>query len=156
MTRVSGADPMHVWLVGRLCWFLLAWFATHAYLRTWFDVRTSILGTATVAALLPTTYTNSWAHPDHVPELALFTLGCLAAARRDDFWFAVVLLLATLNRETAVFLLPVYLVAAPVTGRRSHAPGRWRPSGRWCSWACAPGWAMPATTCGNSGGTSSS
>jgi hypothetical protein len=78
----------------------------------------AVAGTALVAAGLPLTFTNSWAHPDHVAELALFTLGCLTIARRLDGAFAVTLALATLNRETAVFLVLLYLVAAPLT--RAH------------------------------------
>jgi hypothetical protein len=112
------ADPMTVWHVTRLAAFLLAWLSLHAYLRTWFSPGEAVLGVFVAAALLPLTYTNSWPHPDHIPELALFTLGCLAIARHSDAAFFVVLALATLNRETAVFLVPLHAVAAPITRTR--------------------------------------
>jgi hypothetical protein len=111
LARASGADRMTLWHATRLAWFLVAWLVWHCYLRTWFGAGTAVLGTAVVAALLPMTFTNSWAHPDHIPELVLFTAGCLAMARERDGWFAVVLVLAALNRETSVFLLPMYLLA---------------------------------------------
>jgi hypothetical protein len=81
-------------------------------------MASAIAGTALVAAGLPLTFTNSWAHPDHVAELALFTLGCLTIARGLDVAFAVTLIFATLNRETAVFLVMLYFVAGPITRER--------------------------------------
>ncbi len=117
--QATGADPAVVWHVTRLAWFFTAWVAMHVYLRTWFPVGVAVGGTSLCAALLPLTYTNSWAHPDHIPELALFTLGCLAVARGRDGWFAFLLVLATLNRETAVFLVMLYAVAAPFSRERA-------------------------------------
>jgi hypothetical protein len=117
-TVVTGWAPLTAWLVTRLAWLLLAYLAMHAYLRTWFDTPIAVTGTLLVAATLPLTFTNSWAHPDHIPELALFTWGCLAIARRDDGLFALVLPLATLNRETAAFLVVLYAVAEPLSRTR--------------------------------------
>lgn len=116
--KATGADPMSIWHLSRLVGFFGAWLALHAYLRTWFSVSGAMFGTTLAAAALPLTFTNSWAHPDHVPELLLFTLGCLAIARGQDLWFAVLLALATLNRETAAFLVPLYALAAPLTRTR--------------------------------------
>jgi hypothetical protein len=112
---VTGWAPMTAWLVTRLAWLLLAYLAIHAYLRTWFDLPVALAGTLFVAATLPLTFTNSWAHPDHIPELALFTWGCLAVAKRDDGLFGMVLTLATLNRETSVFLVLLYAVVEPLS-----------------------------------------
>jgi hypothetical protein len=123
LARASGWDRMTVWHVTRLGWFLASWFALHAYLRTWFPVSQAIAGTFIVAALLPLTYTNSWAHPDHIPELALFTLGCLAVARGREGWFLGALVLATLNRETALYLVILYLVAGELTSERVTRAG---------------------------------
>ena len=78
---ITRGDPEIVFLALRL----IGWFASFAifyvYLRTWFPMAAAMAGTALVAAGLPLTFTNSWAHPDHVAELALFTLGCLTIAR---------------------------------------------------------------------------
>jgi hypothetical protein len=115
LANVTGAGPALVWHVTRLAWFFGAYLSVYAYLRTWVSVEASLAGAAGVAATLPLLYTNSWAHPDSIPELALFTLGCLAVVRKHDGWFAVLLALATLNRETAAFLVVVYFLARPIT-----------------------------------------
>ncbi len=114
----TGWPPSSVWHISRLGWFLVAYLAFFRYLRTWFTVEASLAGVAAVAATLPLTYTNSWAHPDSIPELALFTLGCLAIVRGSDVGLAVVLPLALLNRETAAFLVLTYVVAVPANRRR--------------------------------------
>jgi hypothetical protein len=69
-------------------------------------------------ATLPLTFTNSWPHPDSMPELALFTWGALAIARRADLLFAVALAFAALNRETSVFLVLLYVVSEPLSRPR--------------------------------------
>jgi hypothetical protein len=116
--RISGLAPATVWYVTRLAWIFAAYLLFHLYLRTWFDHGPAGAGTLLVAATVPLTFTNSWGHPDHFPELVLFTLGCLAAARRADALFAVALVLAALNRETAGFLVAVYALAAPLDRAR--------------------------------------
>ena len=119
VARATGAAPMNVFLLTRLLWFGLAFVALHVYLRTWFAPAAAMTGTILTAALIPLTYTNSWPHPDHIPELALFTLACLAVARGHDGWFAAALIVASLNRETSAFLVLVYAVARPFS--RPHA-----------------------------------
>jgi hypothetical protein len=104
-TRVIGADPLVGFVVTRLVFAYGALVALHAYARHWFGPGAAIGGTLGVAALLPLTFTNGWANPDSFPELLLFTLGCLLIARRNDLLFLFVLILATLNRETAAFLV---------------------------------------------------
>lgn len=115
IVRATGAAPATVWHISRLLLLFTSYLAFHWYLRTWTTAEAAIMGTAIVAALLPMTFTNSWAHPDHFAELLLFTLGCAAIARERDGLFAVVLFFAALNRETAVFLVALYLVARPLS-----------------------------------------
>lgn len=118
LERVTGLSASAAWYVSRLAAFFTAYLVFFAYLRTWFTSPQALLGTAMVAATLPLTFTNSWAHPDHIPELALFTAGCLAIARERLAWVFILLALATLNRETAVFLIPLYLLAGTMTRAR--------------------------------------
>lgn len=120
-----------VWLVVRLASFVAACLALHWYLATWFDPARALAGTASVMALLPLTFTNSWAHPDHIPELALFTFAAGALARERLAMFLGGLALAALNRETAVFL--VVLCAAVTWGSKA-----------WLPWSAAAGltWAV--------------
>lgn len=118
LARVSGMTPGNVWLVTRLVWIFAAYCIMHVYLRTWFAAEGALAGVAIVAATLPLTFTNSWAHPDHAAELALFPLAALAIARRSDALFAVALPIAALNRETSVFLVLLYAVAHPLDRSR--------------------------------------
>ena len=106
--HVTGGSPAAIWHVTRLAWFLLAYVVLYAYLKTWVDPAAALGGVAAVAATLPLTYTNSWAHADSIPELALYSLGCLAIVRASAVGFGLVLVVAALNRETAAFLLVAY------------------------------------------------
>lgn len=117
---VEAATPLDLegaWHATRLAWFICAYFVTYAYFRTWYDRTLALAGTAIVAATLPLTFTNSWAHPDHAPELALFTAAALALARKREWLFAALLVLACLNRETAAFLVLLCLTPPWSTGR---------------------------------------
>ncbi len=118
VSEITHGDRQIVWLALRLIGWFAAYAIFYAYLRTWFPMAGAMAGTALVAAGLPLTFTNGWAHPDHVAELVLFTLGCLTIARGLDAAFAVTLAIATLNRETAVFLVLLYAIAAPLTRTR--------------------------------------
>jgi len=117
----TGWSPAVVWHATRLAWFALAYAALYAFIRTWFSSSEAFGAVGAVAATLPLTYTNSWAHPDSIPELALFSLGCLCIVRGRDAWFALVLIVAALNRETSAFL-----VAAYAFGRSLTWPHVWR------------------------------
>jgi len=115
---VTGLGPAGAWHTTRLILFFLAYLTFFVYLRTWFSTSLALLGTALVAATWPLTLTNSWAHPDHVAELVLFTAGCTAIARQQTAILVLVLVIATLNRETAVFLVPTYLLSGAIHPRR--------------------------------------
>ena len=118
LAGVSGASLDATWYATRLLFIFLAYLAMHGYLRTWFPPRIALAGVALSAATLPLTITNSWPHPDSMPELALFSLGAMAIARRNDGLFTIVLALAAFNRETSVFLVLLYFVAFPLTRDR--------------------------------------
>jgi hypothetical protein len=118
LSRATGASSETTWYVTRLIWIFLAYCVFHVYLRTWFSPSAALAGVSVVAATLPLTFTNSWPHPDSIPELALFTLGAMAIARGRDLLFAVTLACAALNRETSVFLVLLYVVAEPLSRPR--------------------------------------
>lgn len=113
LVTVTGVSAGTIWHTTRILWFLLAYTAIFAYLRHWFSREAAVGGVFATAAALPLTYTNSWAHPDSVPELALFTLGCLAVVRRAEWSGLLILAVATLNRETSVFLVLAYVLVGP-------------------------------------------
>jgi hypothetical protein len=116
--HATGLGPAGAWHLTRLILFFLGYLTFFVYLRTWFSPLTALLGTAIVAGTWPLTLTNSWAHPDHVAELLLFTAGCMAIARQRTRMLVPILAVATLNRETAAFLVPTYLVAGPLRPAR--------------------------------------
>jgi hypothetical protein len=118
IVQATGIPISAVWHATRLALFFAAYVIFYAYLRRWFDDTPSLLGTALVAATLPLTFTNSWAHPDHIAELALFTAGCAAVAANRVEWLAAILAVATVNRETAIFLIPLFLLTGrPIRSR---------------------------------------
>jgi hypothetical protein len=98
-------DPYLVLLASELLFGFAAFVIVHAYLRTWHPPAVAVGGTLALAALLPLTFTNSWIHPDTLPDLFLFTAGCFAVARRRDGLLALVLLVGMFNRETMGFVL---------------------------------------------------
>jgi len=108
LAAISGWSPATVWHLTRILWFFAAFLVVYLYLARWFRPEAALAGVLGVAATLPLTYTNSWAHADSIPELALFTLGCLAAVERRHVLFGLVLVVAALNRETAAFLVLAY------------------------------------------------
>jgi hypothetical protein len=111
LQRVSRVSIDTLWHATRLAWIFAGFAAFYVYLRTWFRDPDALAGTLLVAATLPLTFTNSWAHPDQFAELALFTGGCAAVARNRPYAFAALLVLASLNRETAAFLVVLYAVS---------------------------------------------
>ena len=110
-TEWSGADPYTLFLIVEVLSILLALVALHVLLRSWFSPRTALAGVAAAAALLPITFTNSWAHPDTFPDLALFALGCHFVVQQRALPLAGVLLVGMLNRETTGFLLLFWTLA---------------------------------------------
>lgn len=118
LRRATGWPPRDAWIVFRWLSLIAALAAAHYYMATWFREGPSVAGALLIAVLLPLTFTNGWAHPDHLVELALFTWGCAAIARQQLAAFAVVLVANALNRETSAFLVPLFLFAGALTTRR--------------------------------------
>jgi hypothetical protein len=124
-TEASGLSPVAAFVALRLAGVFAALLTFHGYLRTWHSPGTSLAATLAMAALLPLTMTNSWPVPGTYLELALFSLGCMAIARRMERAFGVILVVALLNRETSAFLLVLW-----VATRAHERPLRqWVPRG---------------------------
>ncbi len=99
------------WFVFRWLCVLAALLAGHVLFRTWFDTGAAVAGNTLAMALLWLTFSGGWGHPDHLMELFLFTLGCACIARQWDAAFVAVLVLNGLNRETSLFLIPLFFFA---------------------------------------------
>lgn len=125
IAKRTGGDPYTVFLISEIVSIVAVLFVTHAYLRTWFGPAASAGGTLALAAMLPLTFTNTWAHPDTFPDLALFTAGCLAVATRRDLLLAALLLVGMFNRETMGFVALLWALDRLPEWRR---PAVWRPA----------------------------
>ena len=104
ITRTTDSDGYTIFLTSELLFILLSLVITHVYLSCWFPPAAAVGGTLALAAFLPLTFTNSWAHPDTFPDLFLFTAGCLAVATRRDLLLAAILFVGLFNRETMGFV----------------------------------------------------
>jgi hypothetical protein len=116
-TRWSHLDPYTVFLFSELLFIAGSLVVTHLYLRHWFTEGASVGGTMALAALLPLTFPNTWAHPDSFPDLLLFTAGCLAVAARRDLLLCGILLVGMFNRETMGFLALLWALHRLPEGR---------------------------------------
>jgi hypothetical protein len=121
LVRVTGLKPENGWLVFRWLCLVGVFAAGHLLYRSWFSTGAAVAGNAIVGVLLPLTFTNGWGHPDHLVELALFTLGCACIARGWFPLFLAVLALAGSNRETSFLLVMVFAGAQARTSQRIGA-----------------------------------
>ena len=78
--------------------------------RTWLPPAWAVAGTLFAAALHPITYRFYWYQPDSPTDLFAWALGGWLTVTGRDAWLLPLVALATLNRETAVFI-PVMYVA---------------------------------------------
>jgi len=75
-----------------------------AWLRTWFSRERSLVGLLFVAAVIPMVCRDHSYQPWSLLEPGLFTAGLLAIHRRRHWLLALITAVATLNRETAIFI----------------------------------------------------
>jgi len=118
LRHATQLAPREAWVLFRWLTLFASLWAVHWFLRAWVTSREAVLGTVLMAALLPLTFTNSWGHPDHFPEIALSAWAAGLLARGRLAWFAFALVLALLNRETAAFLGLLFFLSRPMT--RQH------------------------------------
>src|SRR5262249_54357304 len=92
------------------CGIVLALFCLYFWLTEWFSTDQALLGVLFVTTTVPIALQDHDYQPWSVPEVALFT-GALIAIRHNRFWIvAAIVAVATLNRETAVFIPMAYLL----------------------------------------------
>lgn len=95
------------------------------WLRHWFTAEQALVGALFVGGTMQIALQDHYFQPTSLLEPALFAAGLVAIERRRDTWLAVLVVLASLNRETGVFLALAFLVArAP--GLRRAGPERGR------------------------------
>lgn len=118
LSQLTGLADSTSWILFRWLCLFAALCATHLLLTSWFTASEAAAGNVLLAAMLPLTFTNSWANPDQFTELLLVTLACACIVRSWNWALAVVLALSAFNRETSAFLVLLFLVAGPLEKRR--------------------------------------
>lgn len=96
---------------------LMLW-SIYAYLTEWFTDDQALVGALLVACTIRITIRqHDWA-PGSYLEPSLFSIGLLLILRDRPWWFAVLVAVASLSRETGVFLVLLYATTAPFSRRR--------------------------------------
>lgn len=104
---------------------LLLWlWAGFALLRVWFRREYALIGTLFVAAVMPLTFYDHYFQPWSFWEALFYTLALLLMAQRRWGWLGLVVLLASLNRETGVMILPAFALTV-LMGQRLLPLKKW-------------------------------
>lgn len=74
------------------------------WLRTWFNREQSLIGVLFVAGTMPIALQDHYFHPWSLLETGLFVAALLAIHRKRYWLLSFLVALASLNRETAVFI----------------------------------------------------
>jgi hypothetical protein len=106
---LTGLRPTYCFALLRFLSILSCYLVLHVYLRQWFDRKTALLGAAFLGAFLPVTFVEWFEIPTDFLELLLVLLGFLCIVHGRTAALALVLFLATLNRETSGYLVMVYV-----------------------------------------------
>jgi hypothetical protein len=95
---------------------LMLW-SIYAYLTEWFTDDQALVGALLVACTIRITIRqHDWA-PGSYLEPSFFSIGLLLILRDRPWWFVAVVAVASLSRETGIFLALLYAVAAPFNRR---------------------------------------
>jgi len=129
LSALFGLRPRSAFLVAYAAYDLLAIFAVLAtllsWLRTWFTREQALVGTLFVAGTMPIALRDHYYQPWSLLEAALFMAALLAIERRRSWTLAGLMALASLNRETAIFIPLAFLLVAGVRGSPSPRLGTW-------------------------------
>ena len=99
-----------IYLFFRFLFFFLSFVLFHMYLKKWFDDKLAMIGTLSLIGSLPLTLTNWYSVPTDMPELMTFILGAKWIRDNKHKYLYILIPLATLNRETAIALVILYLL----------------------------------------------
>lgn len=84
----------------------------HRYLRAWFSNEQALVGVLFAAATMPVALRDHYFQPWSILEAGLFAAGLLCIRDRRYRLLALVVALASLNRETAIFVPLAFLFTA--------------------------------------------
>jgi hypothetical protein len=116
MPRAAAFDRVYtVFYVIAMAAMLWSLFA---YVRVWFTDEQALVGVLFVAATLPITTRQHDYAPYSFLEPTFFALALLCILKDRRFLLGLLIAIATLNRETAVFIVFLYAVSYPPTRQR--------------------------------------
>jgi len=105
---------------------LFSLIALYLWVRRWFSWELSLIGVLFIASTMPIALQNHYFQPWSLLEAGFFSLALLAIRAKRYGCLALLVLLATLNRETAVFipltLFVAYLEFPGVSSRQDWKP----------------------------------
>jgi len=88
-----------------------------AYLRIWFDDEPALIAALAAACTIRITMRQHDYAPYSYLEPIFVSLALMAILHRRSVWLAVLIALATFNRETAIFLVLLYFVTSDFSAR---------------------------------------
>jgi hypothetical protein len=95
----------------------------HRYLRAWFSNEQALIGVLFAAATMPVALRDHYFQPWSILEAGLFAAGLLCIRDRRYRLLALVVALASLNRETALFIPLAFIFAVAGTKGEEGASG---------------------------------
>ncbi len=147
LNRITGLSWPRTFSIVRLFSILCAYLAFFYFLRQLFTMGESALGLLFLAATIPLTFNNYFELPTEFPETMFFSLGMICILKEYDWRLCLVILIGTLNRETACFLALIFLFVRwswPLSWRfifRVAAVGfSWLAPLAWVRWRLGIGW----------------
>lgn len=97
------------YLLWRFAWTAGFLVAAHRLFERWLPAVWALLGVILVAALHGPAYLHYWYQPDSPGDLLAWTIAALLTLQRRDAWLFPLMVIAALNRETAVFIAAIHL-----------------------------------------------
>jgi hypothetical protein len=108
----DGVQPALRFLIGYFIYYQvsigLSLVLLFVYLRQWYSYGQALVGILVAAVSMLVAFGDGYFQPWSLLEIGLFTAGLIAIYRSQKLWLAVIIILATLNRETGVFLVIAY------------------------------------------------
>ena len=105
-----GVPFRESYLYLRILFTFLAAAALHVFLSYWFVPAICMLGSLYFFAVLPLVYYGYYMQPMDIPNLFFMLAGCILILKKKDIWLIPLVLVAMLNRETAILLALIYLL----------------------------------------------
>lgn len=128
----SVLSSQAAFLVSYLIYDLLAIFfllvTLFSFLRTWFTREQALIGVLFVAGTMPIAFQDHYFQPWSLLEPGLFSASLLAIHRQRYWLLASLVLLAAINRETAVFIPLAFLLTIDVRSLlNAKSVTEWKP-----------------------------